>query len=67
LYIGREGVDCVVTSTVAKEQVRYEALVLTVELQVGGALSHGSARSLYDRGWGLFIEREEEVQLLRKL
>ena len=35
---------------IAKEQVRYEALVLQVELLVGGELTHGSARTLHDRG-----------------
>ena len=41
------------TSTPASETVRYAALVLQVELLVGGEINHGSARALSDRGWGL--------------
>ena len=38
------------TATAANETVRYSALVLQVELLVGGELNHGSARTLSDRG-----------------
>ena len=41
----------------AKETVRYDALVLQVELLVGGELRYGSARSLQRRGWGLLIDK----------
>ena len=46
-------------------QVRYEALVLQVELLTGGELGHGSSRSLSDRGWGLYINKNESLRYLR--
>ena len=39
----------------ARETVRYEALVFEVELLKSGELSLGSARTLIDRGWGLKV------------
>ena len=44
---------------VAKGTVRYEALVLQIELLVGGELSHVSSRQLSDRGWPLKVAPEE--------
>ena len=58
---GRTLVPC---SDVEKESVRYEALVSQVELYTGGELTHGSARRLSDRGWGLLINTNESLRFL---
>ena len=50
----------------AREAVRYEALVLQVELLRGGELAYGSARTLSNRGWGLHMDLEERVAGLRE-
>ena len=49
---------------VAQDQIKYEALVLAVELLSGGELMHGYARSLSARGWGLLLEEKETVAFL---
>ena len=46
-----------------KAQVRYQALVLQVELLAGGELTYGSSRTLSNRGWGLMLEEEEDPDL----
>ena len=38
----------------------HQAVVLQVELLVGGELTHGSARLLEMRGWGLLVDYESE-------
>ena len=50
LYQTANGYVTEVGPTIAKETVRYEALVSQVELLHGGELSHGSTRRLSDRG-----------------
>ena len=49
----------------AQEKIRYEALVLQVELLTGGELAHGSARRLSNGGWGLFIQMSPCVFCIR--
>ena len=51
----------------AKESVRYGALVAQVEQLTGGSFTHGSARRLSDRGWGLLPSAEESVAFLRQV
>ena len=52
LFIGFEGeATTESTSTIMKDSIAYSALVLQVELLAGGELTHGSARTLLDRGW----------------
>ena len=60
-YQTTHGYTTVLVTSVAKETIRYEAMVLQVELLVGGELAYSSARRLSDRGWGLLIEKEGEV------
>ena len=50
----------------AKDIVRYQALVLQVELRQGGELTYSSSRTLSDRGWGLSVEPEEALQFLQR-
>ena len=52
------------SSPAAIETVRYEALVLQVELYRGNRLAHGSESTLARRGWGLLVEEEEQVAFL---
>ena len=54
-----------VTDRKAEVTVLYPALVLQVELLSGGELTHGSARTLSDRNWGLEMEVVEEVAYFR--
>ena len=37
-----------------------------VELLTGGELTHSSARSLSDRGWGLLIPEDEMIRFIRE-
>ena len=46
----------------AKETVRYEALVAQVELLQGGELTQSSSRLLEKRGWGLLVNEREQDQ-----
>ena len=48
LYRAQDGtLTMSATTTLANETVRYSALVLQVELLVGGELNHGSARTVF--------------------
>ena len=38
--------------------VRYEAIVLQVELRTKGEMTQGHSRTLTDRGWGLLLDEE---------
>ena len=38
-----------------------------MELLAGGELTHGSSRRLVDRGWGLYINKNESLRHLREL
>ena len=49
---------------VAKQSVRYEALVSQVKLMSGGELSHSCARRLSEGGWGLLVEENESLRWL---
>ena len=51
----------------AVARIRYEALVMQVELMTGGELSAGSARRLANRGWGLSIKTNDAVRFLSDL
>ena len=51
----------------ARETVRYDALVLEVELLGSGELALGSARELIDRSWGLRVHVEDGAEALRAL
>ena len=66
-YQTPDGYSTTVTSAPeARETVRYEALVLQVELLKGGELAYGSARTLSNRGWGLHMDLEERLAGLRE-
>ena len=43
----------------------YPALALAVELLRGGELMYSYARTLSDRGWGLLVDLEEQVNCLQ--
>ena len=49
----------------AEAIVLYAALVLQVELLQGGELVHASARRLSDRGGGLGISEQEQIEFPR--
>ena len=49
----------------ARETIRYEALVLQVGFLAGGELSHSTCRRLSDRGWGLYIEKRGTIDYIR--
>jgi hypothetical protein len=66
-YQTPEGYSTTATaSPEARETVRYEALVLQVELLRGGELTYGSARTLSNRGWGLQMSLEDRLAGLRE-
>ena len=65
-YQTPEGYSLEAGPQIAKETVRYEALVSQVELLVGGELTAGSARRLSDRGWGLLMSEEDTVAYIRQ-
>ena len=52
---------------IAQEVIKYEALVQQVELLAGGELTHGSARRLLDRGWGLYINRNDVARFMKEV
>ena len=58
-YQSPEGYTSTVGPILAEETVRYEAIVAQVERLTGGELTHGSARRLSDRGWGLLLKQDE--------
>ena len=62
LYTTEEGdVTIEPTDKVLEEAVRHSAMVLQVELLVGGELTHGCSRTLSDNGWGLLLDDAELV------
>ena len=60
LYQGREGLQTKPGGKEAVDTVRYEALVKTVSLLRDGELTHGDARDLLKRGWGLKLHQRSE-------
>ena len=66
LFLSQQGaVTTDPSSRGVEESVRYSALVLQVELLVGGELTHSSAPTLSNRGWGLCVEPEEVLAHFR--
>ena len=66
LFVGPEGEATTTPSnTILRSIVAYPALTLAVELLRGGELMHSYARTLSDRGWGLLVDLEEQVNCLQ--
>ena len=63
-YLDRNECRTSEVGPIAQEQVKYQALVLAVELLTWGELMHGYARSLSARGWGLLFEEKENIAFL---